>query len=186
MVALDLADITAVRERIVTESDGGSMPIAAYRRCVEETTRQLVAQNPVLQRLQDGADISDADVRALADLLARQSPQIDEEKLGRVYDVRHAGLVRLIRHVLGVETLERYSTFVTRSFEECIADHTTISALQIRFLQTLRTFIIQRGSLERRDLVDSPFTQLHPQGIRGVFQPQQAEETVAFASGLVG
>ncbi len=93
--------------------------------------------------------------------------------------------MQLIRHVLGVETLERFSTFVTRAFEAFIADHTTLTALQIRFLQTLHTFMIQRGGVERRHLVDSPFTQLHPQGIRGVFQPQQIEEVMSFASGLV-
>ena len=68
--------------------------------------------------------------------------------------------------MLGIEPLERWSTFVTREFEDFIAEHTTYTALQIRFLQTMRTFILQRGGVERRDLVDSPFTQLHPQGIR--------------------
>jgi hypothetical protein len=43
----------------------------------------------------------------------------------------------------------------------------------------------QRGRLERRDLVESPFTQLHPQGVRGVFPPQEIEEILGFAKGLV-
>lgn len=50
--------------------------------------------------------------------------------------------------------------FVTREFEQFIAEHTTHKALQIRFLQTLRTFVLRRGRVERHDLVDSPFTQL--------------------------
>lgn len=69
--------------------------------------------------------------------------------------------------------------------EEFIAQHTTYTALQIRFLQTLRTFILQRGRLERRDLVESPFTQLHPQGVRGVFPARDIEELLRFAGGLV-
>lgn len=118
-------------------------------------------------------------------MLRRQDPGIDKERLRKAYDVRSVGFVRLIRHVLGVEPLERWSTLVTREFEEFIAAHTTYSALQIRFLQTLRMYVLQRGRLERRDLVESPFTQLHPQGVRGVFPPREIEEIVGFAARLV-
>jgi type I restriction enzyme R subunit len=185
MLALNLADITAVHERVVVGADGRDMPITAYRQRVEEAVRALLAENPVLQRLQAGDAVSEADLRALAELLRRQDPQIDEEKLRKVYDVRTASFVQLIRHALGVEPLERWSTAVTRRFDEFIAQHTTYSATQIRFLQTLRTFVIQRGKVERRDLVDSPFTQLHPQGIRGVFPPQEIEAVLGFAESLV-
>ncbi len=185
MVSLNLADITAVHERIALGPDGRDMPIAEYRKRVEEAVRALLAQNPVLQRLRSGERVSDADLRALAELLRRQEPGIDEERLRKVYDVRTASFVQLIRHVLGVQPLERWSTQVTRAFEEFIAAHTTYSSLQIRFLQTLRTFILQRGHLERRDLIESPFTQLHPQGVRGVFPPRDIEEILTFAAELV-
>jgi len=185
MVSLNLADVTAVHERIVVGPDGRDLPIAAYRQRVEEAIRALVAENPVLQRLQRGEPVSEEDLRELADLLRRQDPEIDEERLRKVYDVRTASFVQLIRHVLGVESLERWSTYVTRMFDEFIAGHTTYTALQIRFLQTLRTFVLQRGKVARRDLVDSPFTQVHPQGIRGVFPPQEIEAVLGFAAGLV-
>ena len=185
MVSLNLADVTAVHERVAVGPDGRDMPIVAYRQRVEETIRQLLADNPVLQRLQAGEEVPEGDLRDLAELLARQEPGIDEAKLRKVYDVRHASFVRLIRHVLGIEPIERWSTFVTREFEDFIAEHTTYTALQIRFLQTMRTFILQRGRVERRDLVDSPFTQLHPQGIRGVFPAREIDEVVGFVQGLV-
>ncbi len=185
MMELHLADLTAVRERIVVGADGRDMPIATYRQRVEETIRKLLAENPVLQRLQAGKPVSDADLRELAELLRRQEPGIDEERLRRVYDVRGAGFVKLIRHVLGVEPLERWPTYVTRRFEEFIAEHTTYSAAQIRFLQTLRTFLIQRGQVERRDLVEPPFTQLNPQGVRGVFPPGEVEAILEFTGELV-
>lgn len=165
--------------------DGRDLPIAAYRERVEEAVRALVAENPVLQRLQTGAEVSDADLRELAELLRRQDPTIDEERLRRAYDVRTASFVQLIKHVLGVAPLERWSTAVTREFERFIAAHTTYTALQIRFLQTLRTFVLQRGRVERRDLVEAPFTQLHPKGARGVFAPPDIEEILGFAGGLV-
>ncbi|MGH7517557.1 MAG: DEAD/DEAH box helicase family protein [Gemmatimonadales bacterium] len=185
MVSLNLADLAAVHERIVVGPDGRDLPIATYRRRVEEAIRALLGENPVLQRLQAGEVVSDADLRELAELLRRQDPGIDEERLRKVYDVRSASLVQLLRHVLGIEPLERWSTQVTREFEEFIGRHTTFTALQIRFLQALRTFILQRGRIERRDLIDAPFTQLHPQGVRGVFPPTEIEEILGFAARLV-
>lgn len=185
MVSLNLADIRTVHERIALGQDGRDMPVVAYRQRVEDTVRRLLAENVVLQRLQAGDDISDTDLAELAALLAAQDPGIDEARLRQVYDIRHAGLVKLLRHVLGVESLERWSTFVTREFDEFIAARTTLTALQIRFLQTLRTFLLQRGRVERRDLVESPFTRLHPDGIRGVFRPAELDEVIGLATRLV-
>ena len=103
----------------------------------------------------------------------------------QVYDVRTASFLQLIRHVLGMQRLESWPTSVTRAFDRFIADHANWSALQIRFLQTLRTFVLQRRQVERRDLVESPFTQLHPSGIRGVFDSRQRDEVISFAESLV-
>ncbi|MGH7522978.1 MAG: DEAD/DEAH box helicase family protein [Gemmatimonadales bacterium] len=185
MVLLNLADLTAVRDRIVAGPDGRDLPVAQYRQRVEETIRAMVEANPLLQRLQNGETLSDGDLRALADLLRFQDPEIDEERLRQVYDVRTASFVQLLRHVLGVAPLERWSTRVTREFEEFIASHTTYSSLQIRFLQTLRTFVLQRQRLERQDLINAPFTRLHPTGVRGVFSPEEIDEVIRFAEALV-
>ncbi|MEA1934601.1 MAG: hypothetical protein U9N60_09260 [Thermodesulfobacteriota bacterium] len=66
-----------------------------------------------------------------------------------------------------------------------ITDHTTLTALQIQFLQTLKTFILQTGRIEKPDLIDAPFTRLHPKGIRGVFSPEEIEEILCFSKKLL-
>lgn len=185
MVHLNLADLSAVRERIASGPDGRDLAIADYRRKVEDTIQALLAANPVLQRLQQGGDISDQDLRDLAELLRRQDPEIDEERLRKTYDVRTATFLQLLRHVLGVAPLERWSTQVSRAFEEFITAHTTYSALQIRFLQALRTYVLDRRQVERSDLVAAPFTLIHPDGIRGVFGGGELEEVLALTQSLV-
>jgi len=62
MLSLNLADMTAVRERIAVGADGRDMPIAAYRQRVEELIRTLLARNPVLQRIQAGEEVSEEDL----------------------------------------------------------------------------------------------------------------------------
>jgi len=54
--------------------------------------------------------------------------------------------------------------------------------LQIRLLKTLQTFIFHTGTVERNHLIDAPFTSIHPQGIRGVFKPDEIKEVIDLTS----
>ena len=130
--------------------------------------------------LAKGEDISESEIRDLARLLEGQVLHVTEDRLRKVYDHKTARFIQFIRHILGLERLESWSETVTSAFDEFIAQHTTFSALQIRFLQTLKTFILQTGKVERENLIAQPFTNLHPQGIRGLFEPYQIQEIMTF------
>jgi type I restriction enzyme R subunit len=160
-----------------------ALPIAAYRDRAERAVQAMVAVNPVLQKLQAGAPISDDELRDLAAELRATDLGIDEERLRKVYDIRSGSLVQLLRHVLGLEHLDSWTTTVSREFDQLIANH-TFSALQIQFLRMIKTFLNQTGRLERQHLVDRPFTQLHPAGARGVFPPSVVDEILAVAGRL--
>jgi type I restriction enzyme R subunit len=101
MLVLNLADITAVHDRVSVGADGRDMPIAAYRQRVEDTVRQLLAENPVLQRLRRGGSVGTRPARA-GRSAAASGPAIDEDRLRRPTTCGRS-FVRLIRHVLGVE-----------------------------------------------------------------------------------
>ena len=51
---------------------------------------------------------------------------------------------------LGLERLESWSATVTRAFDEFIAEHNGMTSLQIRFLQTLKTFIPEDKLFEEK------------------------------------
>jgi hypothetical protein len=74
---------------------------------------------------------------------------------------------------------------VTARFDAFIAAHTDLTSRQILFLQTLRTFILQTRRVEKRDLVDEPFTRVHPGGIQGLFGDAEIEEILGLARELV-
>jgi type I restriction enzyme R subunit len=182
---LDLADLVAIKETIEYGPHKERMSQSAYRQKVEAHVRALVAENPTLQKLQRGEPVTDAEVEELAALLGRQDPYVTEPLLRRIYDNRRASFMAFIRHILGLEPLENWSVEVTKKFDEFIAAHSDYTSLQIRFLQTLRTFILQTRTLEKRHLVELPFTQIHPKGIRGVFSTTEVDEIVEFAGRLV-
>lgn len=185
MMELDITDLVAVKEWVEVGPDRERMPVEAYREKVESYIHDLVDENPVLQKIQAGEGVSDAEVIELAGLLQSQDPYITEDLLRQVYHHKTARFVRFIRHILNLEALEDWSETVTHAFDAFIVEHNTFSALQIQFLQTLRTFILQNGKVEKRDLIAAPFTQIHPQGIRGVFRPQEINEILTFTEKLV-
>ena len=185
MMQLDLEDLLATKEYIEFGPENERISTSAYRARVEAHIQSLVDESPVLQRLSAGEPVSDADIHALADLLRSEDPYITEELLQKVYDYKAARFIRFIKHILGLEPLGSWSEDITAAFDRFIAQHNTFSQLQIQFIQTLRTFILQTGKVDREHLIAPPFTQIHPAGIRGVFRPDEIEEILTFTRQLV-
>jgi len=185
LVRLDLEDLRVIKERIAFGPEHEGLSTASYRARVEAELRALVDAHPVMARIAAGEEPSGDELEALAALLRGLDPAITAERLQEVYDLRSARLVALLRHVLGLERLPSWPEAVSAAFEAFVARHTTLTELQLRFLATLRTFLLQNRRLERKHLLGAPFTQVHPKGIRGVFSGPELEEVVALAEGLV-
>ena len=182
---LNLDDLTVIKEKIDLGGDLGHISIAAYRERMESFIRDLTQQNPVLRKLQHGQELSMNEIHELAELLESSELQVTEQRLQQIYDNRTAHFLQLIRHVLGLEHVASWEETVSERFDAFIAAHTDLSSRQILFLRTLRTFILQRRHLEKRDLVDEPFTRLHPNGIQGLFTDAEIEEILGLAHELV-
>ena len=161
------------------------MTTRAYQERIEEYIRQLKDENPVLAKIADGKPVTPSEVRELANLLEQHDPHVTEELLRKVYDHKTARFLQFIRHILGLEKLESWTETVTRAFDDFISAHTTFSSDQIQFIRVLETFVLQTGNVEKKDLIDAPFTQIHPKGVRGIFKPGEIEEILEFARTIV-
>jgi len=186
LMKLDLKDMTLIKERIDLGGDLGRLSIAAYRERVEAFVRDLVDENQVLQKVRDGAELTKDEIHDLAALLESSDLRVTEQRLQQVYDNRTAHFLQFIRHVLGLERVASWDETVTARFDAFIAAHTDLSSRQILFLQTLRTFILQTRRVEKRDLVDEPFTRVHPSGIQGLFGSAEIDEILALSRDLIG
>lgn len=151
---------------------------------VEALVLDLTRNNPILQKIKSGADISAAEAEELADLLYKTHPHITENLLRIVYRNRKARFIQFIRHIFGIEVLASFPETVTNAFDQFIAEHTNLNSRQLEFLRLLRDFIIEREKVEKRDLIQSPFTIIHPQGIRGVFRPAEIDEILQLTEQL--
>ncbi|MBI1907065.1 MAG: DEAD/DEAH box helicase family protein [Rhodocyclales bacterium] len=183
-VHLDLADELHRKEMVEFGPQHEAVSITRYREMVEALIAELTEHNPVLQRIKAGEAISAEEANALAEHLHDEHPHITEALLRQVYKNRKAHFIQFIRHILGIETLQSFPDEVGAAFEQFIRAHTTLTSRQLEFLNLLRDFIIEREKVEKKDLINAPFTVIHPQGIRGVFSPAEINEVLQLTERL--
>ena len=184
LVHLNIEDLVAIKETIEFGPEHERMSTSAYRERLEVYVRDLAEKNSVLQKIRNNEEVSAAEIHELARLLEEQSLHVTEDILRKVYDHKTARFIQFMRHILGLERLESWSETVTAAFDAFIAEHNTLTELQIKFLQALKTFVLQTGRVERHHLIEAPFTSIHPQGIRGVFRPDEIQEVLQLTSML--
>ncbi|MGE0638199.1 MAG: DEAD/DEAH box helicase family protein [Bacteroidia bacterium] len=177
-------DLLATKEYVEFGPQHEALSIAKYRELVEQKVNELVLANPILQKLKEGKELSSAEAEQLAEELHDEHPHITIDLLRRVYNHRKAVFVQFIKHILGIEILESFPVSVSKSFEKFMAEHSYLNSQQLDFLSLLQTFLIEKGEVEKRDLINAPFTRIHPDGIRGVFSPNEIDEIIVFINKL--
>jgi type I restriction enzyme R subunit len=183
-VHLDLIDMLHAKEWVEFGPQHESAGISRYREMVEAMVAELTAHNPILQKIKTGQEVSQSEADELAEMLHAQHPHITENLLRRVYKNRKAGFIQFIRHILGIEILKSFPETVGKAFDQFIGQHSNLSGRQLDFLNLLKNFIIEREKVEKKDLINAPFTVIHPLGIRGVFSPAQIHEILRLTEEL--
>ncbi len=140
----------------------------------------MIDRHLILQKIKEGESISDQNIAELAEQLNEEDPHITEDILRKVYKNRKASFLQFIKHILGIELLESFEEQVNKEVQRFIQEHSNLSSRQIEFLNLLKGYIIERGMIEKRNLIEAPFTVIHPKGIRGVFTPAEIKEIVQF------
>jgi type I restriction enzyme R subunit len=169
-------DIVAEKEYIEFGPQHEALSVAKYRELVEKKINELVLSSPILQKLKQGQEITTDEAEQLAEELHNEHPHITIDLLRKVYNHRKAALVQFIKHILGIEQLETFAETVTKAFDDFISKHSYLTSRQLQFLDLLNNFVLEKGDVSKRNLIESPFTMLHPEGIRGIFNQKEIDE----------
>jgi type I restriction enzyme, R subunit len=172
----NLKDIVAEKEFVEFGPQHEALSVAKYRELVEKKINELVSSSPILQKLKQGQEITTDEAEQLAEELHNEHPHITIDLLRKVYNHRKAALVQFIKHILGIEPLETFAETVTKAFDDFIAKHSYLTSRQLQFLDLLKNFVLEKGDVSKRNLIESPFTMLHPEGIRGIFNQKEIDE----------
>ncbi len=172
----DFADVVKTKETVEFGPEHSAVSVSKYREMVEKLVMELTESNPILRKIKEGRQVSEKEIHELAELLNNEHPHVTEDLLKTVYRNRKAKFIQFIKHILGIEKLESFPDTVSKAFVQFIHDHTNLSSRQLDFLNLLKDFVLQKEKVEKRDLIESPFTVLHPEGIRGLFTPREINE----------
>lgn len=181
----NLKDIVSEKEYVEFGPQHEALSIAKYRELVEQKINEMVSANPILQKLKNGLEITASEAEQLAEELHNEHPHITVELLRRVYNHRKAQFLEFIKHILGIAILESFPETVTKHFDDFISKHSYLTSRQLQFLELLKGYILEKGDITKKNLIESPFTMIHPEGIRGVFNPKEIEEIINFTQKLV-
>lgn len=181
----NLKDFISEKEFVEFGPEHQALSVAKYRELVEQKVNELVLANPILQKIKEGYEITAAEAEQLAEELHNEHPHITIDLLRRVYNHRKAVFVQFIKHILGIEVLESFPETVSKAFDEFITAHSYLTSRQLQFLDLLKSFILEKGDVSKRNLIESPFTLLHPEGIRGIFNQREIEEILGFTQKLI-
>lgn len=174
----NLKDIVSEKEFVEFGPQHEALSVAKYRELVEQKINELVSSSPILQKLKQGLEITPEEAEQLAEDLHNEHPHITIDLLRRVYNHRKAQLAQFIKHILGIELLETFAETVTKAFDTFVNNHTYLTSRQLEFLDLLKKFVLEKGELTKRNLIESPFTMFHPEGVRGIFNAKEIEEII--------
>lgn len=178
-------DELVAKEMVEFGPQNEAISITRYKEMVEEKIRELTESNPILQKIIDGNAITEEEVETLAQELHEENPHITIGLLQRVYQNRKAKFLQFIKHILGLEVLETFTESVASAFDNFITEHNYLSSRQLQFLDILKKYILEKGNLEKKNLIESPFTMIHPEGIRGVFSPKEINEILQLTNKIL-
>jgi type I restriction enzyme R subunit len=174
----NLKDIVSEKEFVEFGPQHEALSVAKYRELVEQKINELVSSSPILQKLKQGLELTSEETEQLAEDLHNEHPHITIDLLRRVYNHRKAQLAQFIKHILGIEILETFAETVTKAFDQFVNQHSYLTSRQLQFLDLLKNYVLEKGEITKRNLIESPFTMIHPEGVRGIFNAREIDEII--------
>lgn len=159
---LDITDGEEESERQIVKLDG--LDLAAYRQRVEHVFKSLFEEAPALRKIKAGLAVSEAELRELIEKVMLREPDLKVDDLLVHFPNTANRLDLAIRQVIGLD-----GHAVNAHFTKFVQKYPTLTSHQIRFMELVKKHIAQYGALEIEKLYESPFTQVHSQGVDGVF-----------------
>jgi type I restriction enzyme R subunit len=184
---LDLLDWVDSRGYIILTEGGQPIYVQKYREMVDQRVLDLVVDNPIIEAIERGEPVSDAQLleleRTLRQELGGDDLYLTPSNIRKAYALKVDSLLAFLRHLFGLESLPDYQAIVRHQFAEYIAQH-PFNADQVRFLRAVENVFLQRRHLEVADLYDPPLTQFGQDAVERWFSEEEIGEMLIFIETL--
>jgi type I restriction enzyme R subunit len=155
-VRLTLPDQIQQRHWLVFGPSGEGTFAETYRAQVEAIVNDLAGDNPALQRLKRGEELSPDEIDSIAAALKGPDLFVTEESLREAYQQPHASLADFLRHILKIATLPTREETISQAFEAWVQQHPELTATQLMFIRTLRKAVMQKAAITSLDALRNP------------------------------
>jgi len=146
----------------------------AYRFKIKTILDDLLDSSITLQKIHNGQPVTDTELQQLSSLVLTQNPGVDLNTLKEFFPDSAGRLHLAIRALIGLDPEK-----VEMHFTDFLHRHEQLTAIQVRFLNLLKSYIANNGFITVEKLYAAPFSTLHAGGIDGIFKVDQADELFA-------
>ncbi len=152
----------------------GANEALQYRRRLKQVLDEMIADNPILQKLRDGQPIASTELHTLTSTILTSHPGVNLEILNAFYGRTAEELHLTLQELIGLDPQA-----VEKHFMAFLHQHPALTAQQVRFMNLLKTYIAENGCIHVDTLYDAPFNSIAHDGIDGVFTPADADDLFA-------
>ncbi|MBE0435457.1 MAG: restriction endonuclease subunit R, partial [Methylomicrobium sp.] len=151
----------------------GANEAMIYRRRLKSILDNMIAANPTLQKIHKGEVIAESELKSLTSTILTSHPGVSLEILNEFYGRTADQLQLTVCELIGLdpEAIEDH-------FKGFLHDHPSLTAQQVRFLNLLKNYIAQHGSIVVEKLYEPPFDSVSHEGIDGVFKPDDVNDLI--------
>lgn len=164
---------TGIEEREREYRISGANEAMLYRRRLKTILDQMVDANPTLGKIRQGEAIDEAELQTLTSSILTSNPGVNLDVLNEFYGRTADQLQLTLRELVGLQP-----EAVEKHFQHFLHTHPKLKAEQVTFMNLLKNYIAQHGSIVIEKLYEAPFTNVSHEGIDGVFQPDDVDELV--------
>lgn len=151
----------------------GANEALIYRRRIKSILDEMVSVNPILQKIRMGETVVEADIKTLTSTILTSHPGISLEVLNDFYGRTADKLHITVREIIGLDPHA-----VEEQFKTFLHNHPMLTAKQVQFMNLLKGYIAEHGSIYVEKLYEAPFDSVSHEGIDGVFKPEDIDDLI--------
>lgn len=145
-----------------------------YRQRLKGILDAMLVANPILQKIHQGEAIAQQELKTLTSTILTSHPGVGLDVLNEFYGRTAEQLHLTVRDIIGLDPKA-----IEAHFTSFLHAHPTLTAKQVSFMNLLKNYIAENGSIVVEKLYDAPFSTLSPDGIDGVFKTSDADQLIA-------
>jgi type I restriction enzyme R subunit len=149
------------------------LKVDANLRDYREKVRKFINEHKnhiTIRRLRNNEPVTQTDIAALEDILFSECGVIPREEYEKIFGEKPLGV--LVRSVVGLSrkaAKEAFAEFLSKA---------PLEADQMAFLNEVIEFLVRNGTMEPKVLFETPFTNIHDLGVRGIFDENMSRQVV--------